>query len=493
MSSGLIELMARLPRAKIVLVGDLMLDRYVFGSAQRMSPEAPVPVLHFEHEEYRLGGAGSVLADLAALGAAVRLVGIVGADPTGAEVRRRVRECGADDRGLMEVAARPTVTKVRLLGSSQDRTPQQMLRLDIENTAPIDAALEKEVVRCIEQALDGADLLCLEDYNKGLLTPAVCRSAIDMARSRGLPVIIDPAYLSDYDKYRGATAMKLNRVEAERATALPVRRPEHHDPAARRILQMLALEAVIITLNEEGCYLATRDGQGRWLRTRKRQVADATGAGDMMLAMLCMARAAGASWADAAALGNTAAGLEVERLGCVPVTPAEIIQDLMLESRQRLGKRRDLQQLLVELQRHRALGRKIVFTNGCFDIIHLGHVEYFRFAKRQGDILVVAVNTDSSIRRLKGPRRPIIAEHDRVSVLEELESIDYVILFDDDTPIPLLEAIRPDVLVKGADYAKEQVVGWEVVERYGGRVALAPLVDGRSTTTVIQKILEAYT
>jgi D-beta-D-heptose 7-phosphate kinase/D-beta-D-heptose 1-phosphate adenosyltransferase len=212
----------------------------------------------------------------------------------------------------------------------------------------------------------------------------------------------------------------------------------------------------------------------------------------MVLAMVAVARGAGAGWTDAVALANIAGGLEVERFGCVPITPDEIIQDLMAEGRERPGKRRTLPQLLPELQRHRALGRKVVFTNGCFDLIHLGHVEYFRFAKRQGDILVVAVNSDHSIQKLKGPKRPIISENDRISVLEELESIDYVISFDDDTPIPLLEALRPEVLVKGADYTKEQVVGWQIVEGYGGRVALAPLIDGRSTSSVIQRILDAY-
>jgi D-beta-D-heptose 7-phosphate kinase/D-beta-D-heptose 1-phosphate adenosyltransferase len=212
----------------------------------------------------------------------------------------------------------------------------------------------------------------------------------------------------------------------------------------------------------------------------------------MVLAMIAVARAAGANWTDAVALGNVAGGLEVEKLGCVPITPEEIVHDLLSESREQQGKQRKLEDLLAELARHRAQGRKIVFTNGCFDIVHLGHVEYFRYAKRQGDILVVAVNTDHSIQRLKGPKRPIINEQDRISVLEELESIDYLILFDDDTPIPLLKTIRPDVLVKGADYTKEQVVGWDLVEAYGGRIALAPLVNGRSTSSVIQRILDAY-
>jgi D-beta-D-heptose 7-phosphate kinase/D-beta-D-heptose 1-phosphate adenosyltransferase len=492
MSKGLIELVENLPRTRIVLVGDLMLDRYIFGNAERLSPEAPVPVLHFQHEEYRLGGAGSVLADLAALGAAVKVIGVLGCDDAAKEVRKHLDTCEADRSGVVEVSDRPTVTKLRLVGSAQHRHPQQMIRLDYENSSPIDAAAGERVIENISAALADADVLCIEDYNKGLLTAEVCGRAIALARERGVPIIIDPANISDYSKYVGATALKLNRGEAERATGLPVRSFEDYAPVAELLLKRLQLEAVILTLDKQGAYLATSAGERRHLKTRERQVFDVTGAGDMVLAMIAVARAAGGSWADAVALANVAGGLEVEKFGCVPITPQEIIQDLLVQSREQIGKQRSLEQLLPELQRLRSIGRKIVFTNGCFDIIHLGHVEYFRFAKHQGDVLVVGVNSDAGIRRLKGPKRPIIAEQDRLSVLEELQSIDYLVAFDEETPIRLLEQIRPDVLVKGADYTKEKVVGWDIVEAYGGRVALAPLIDGRSTSSVIARILEAY-
>lgn len=212
----------------------------------------------------------------------------------------------------------------------------------------------------------------------------------------------------------------------------------------------------------------------------------------MVLAMLAVARAAGADWSESVTLANLAGGLEVEKFGAVPITPREILQELMTEVHEHLGKERKLDALLQELAHHRAAGKRIVFTNGCFDIIHLGHVKYFQFAKQQGDVLVVGVNTDASIRRLKGEKRPVIQEADRVGVLEELESIDYLIRFDEDTPLQLIEAIQPDVLVKGADYAKEQVVGWQIVEKNGGKIALAPLIDGKSTSNVIQRIVDAY-
>jgi D-beta-D-heptose 7-phosphate kinase/D-beta-D-heptose 1-phosphate adenosyltransferase len=267
---------------------------------------------------------------------------------------------------------------------------------------------------------------------------------------------------------------------------------DQYDAAGTLLLDRLALEAVVVTLDKSGAYLATRDGERRWLKTRPRQVYDVTGAGDMVLAMLAMARAAGASWAEAVALANVAGGLEVEKFGSVPITREEVMQELLSEAHEHLGKERTAEQLVPELQRHRAMGKRIVFTNGCFDLLHLGHVKYFQFARSQGDLLVVGVNTDASICRLKGPKRPITREDDRIATLEELESIDYLVRFGEDTPMKLIEQIRPDVLVKGADYRKDQVVGWDLVESYGGRIALAPLIDGRSTSAVIQRILEAY-
>jgi D-beta-D-heptose 7-phosphate kinase/D-beta-D-heptose 1-phosphate adenosyltransferase len=492
MPTRLIELVGKLAGRRVLLVGDLMMDRYLHGNVERISPEAPVPVLHFEREELRLGGAGNVAANLAVLGGRVCMVATVGDDEMGRAARRHFADNGIDSDGLIEVPGRPTVAKMRLVGAAQHRHAQTMMRLDFEDPSPVDAATADRVVAAVEARLPQAEVLCIEDYKKGLLAPDVCRRLIAAARERGVPVVIDPANLSDYARYAGATAIKLNRPEAERATGLPAGSPEQYPAVAAALLERLDLEAAIVTLDRNGCYLATRDGERRWLKTVARQVFDVTGAGDMVHAVVTLARAAGATWAEAVALANVAAGLEVERFGAVPIRPDEIVQELLAEAHQHLGKQRTSDQLIPELQRHRASGKRIVFTNGCFDLIHLGHVKYFQFAKAQGDILVVGVNTDSSIRRLKGSKRPIINEHDRVSVLEELESIDYLVRFDDDTPLELIRQIRPDVLVKGADYAKEQVVGWDFVEGCGGRIALAPLVDGRSTSAVIQRILEAY-
>lgn len=492
MSTRLIELIENLKTRRIVLVGDLMLDRYLYGNAERLSPEAPVPVLHYQHEELRLGGAGSVAANLAALKADVQFVAVVGQDLAGQELRKKLVDCGVKSDFLIESADRPTISKVRLVGLAQHRHPQQMLRVDYEDPAPLPESLTQQVIERVDRLLDGAAALCIEDYNKGLLSPDVCEKIIAVAKSKNVPVMVDPAAIADYRKYRGATAIKLNRTETENASGVAVDSPEQYAKAGAWLLSHLDLEAAIITLDRNGAYLATRDGTRRWLRTRERQVYDVTGAGDMVLAMTAVARSAGASWEETAALANIAGGLEVEKFGSVPITPAEVVQELLSEVHEHLGKERTLERLLPELKRHRATGKKIVFTNGCFDLIHLGHIKYFQFARKQGDLLVVGVNTDGGIRRLKGNKRPIINEDDRLRVLEELESIDYLVRFDADTPLSLIEAIRPDVLVKGEDYAKEQVVGWDLVESYGGKIALAPLIDGRSTSAVIQRILEAY-
>jgi D-beta-D-heptose 7-phosphate kinase/D-beta-D-heptose 1-phosphate adenosyltransferase len=490
MPTRLIELVENLPRKRIALLGDFMVDRYLYGNAERISPEAPVPILHFVNEDLKLGGAGSVAANIVALNGEVRPVGIAGDDPMGQSLRALLAQVGCSDSGILSVPGRPTTCKMRLVGSAQHRHVQQIIRMDFEQPTACDAATEQRLIAALTAALAGADLLAIEDYDKGVVTPAVCRAAIQAANRANIEVIIDPAKISDYSKYIGATAVKPNRPEVELATGLPARNEGEYANAAHRLIERLGLEAAIVTLDKSGAYLSTRDGQNRWLKTKPRQVFDAMGAGDMVLAALVVARAAGASWEEAVTLANTAGGLEVERFGAVPVTPQEILQELLTEVHEHLGKQRTLEKLLPELARHRATGKRVVFTNGCFDLLHLGHVKYFQFAKAQGDLLVVGVNTDKGIRQLKGPKRPVMAQEDRLGVLEELESIDYLITFDDPTPEALIHAINPHVLVKGADYAKQDVVGHEFVEQNGGRIALAPLIDGRSTSAVIKRILE---
>jgi D-beta-D-heptose 7-phosphate kinase / D-beta-D-heptose 1-phosphate adenosyltransferase len=404
MSSRLIDLVKDLPGRKIVLVGDFMLDRYVYGNAERLSPEAPVPVLHFNHEEVRLGGAGHVAADLATLGLKVHAIGCCGEDEAANTLKKLLTDAGVSV-DLIPTPGRCTTSKTRLVGLAQQRSPQQMIRLDYEVPGAVSTDVAGRLIAAFNRAIVDADAVALEDYNKGVLTPGITQSLIQSAKSRGKQVLIDPASISDYSKYANATCLKLNRTETEKATGLPARAPEQYAIAAKKLLDTLQLEAVVVTLDKDGAYLATRDGIKRRVTTRQRQVADVTGAGDMVLAALTAARAAGADWVDSVALANVAGGLEVERFGAVPVKPEEIVLELMSEAHEHLGKERQRDALIRELVGHRAAGRKIVFTNGCFDLIHLGHVKYFQFARAQGDLLVVGVNTEAARRQRRRSHR----------------------------------------------------------------------------------------
>jgi len=477
---------------RVVVAGDFMLDHYVYGDADRLSPDAPVPVLSVVREEHKPGGAANVCLDLRALRCEVACLGVVGVDPAGAHLREAMKGEGCEVDGLLGVRDRPTTVKQNLVGLAQHRHPQKMFRVDIEVRSPVDSASASQLLARAAKLLKGAHALCLEDYNKGVLTAEVCQKLIALARRMNVPVLVDPAAISDYSKYRGCTTMTPNRFEALLAVGQSRR---VHDPdawrdAAARLLRELKMESAVLTLDKSGILLQERGQKAVHMPTQARSVYDPTGAGDMVLAMLTAARAHGADWQTAVELANAAAGLEVEKFGVVPIAVEEVLLSLLVQRHEELGKVRTLEQLLPELAAHRSQGKKIAFTNGCFDILHAGHVSYLRQSRRQGDLLVVGLNSDPSITRLKGTGRPVNKEVDRVMVLSELESVDYIVVFGEDTPIDLIKAIKPDALVKGADYTRKQVVGWDVVEKHGGRVVLVDLVAGRSTTNIIRKIAE---
>ncbi|MEX0654046.1 MAG: D-glycero-beta-D-manno-heptose 1-phosphate adenylyltransferase [Phycisphaeraceae bacterium] len=486
----LISLLDRWTPKHIVVAGDFMLDRYAYGNAERLSPDAPVPVLAIIREEDKAGGAANVCLDLKALRCEVWPLGVVGDDATGEQLRQCMSDAGCETRGLLAVSGRPTTVKQNFVGLAQHRHPQKMFRVDTEDKSALGEATGRRLLDEADALLASADVLCLEDYNKGVLSHAVCQGLIERAKRRGIPVLVDPAAIDDYSKYRGATCITPNRTEAERATG---RRDVGNDrdaltTMARSLKQQCELETIVLTLDKLGALLLEDDAEPVLVPTLARQVYDVTGAGDMVLAMLAAARANDADWQQAVELANAAAGLEVEKFGVVPIALDEILLSLLASDGDGSGKLRRLEHLLPELAAHRGQGKKIAFTNGCFDILHAGHVQYLRHAARHGDLLVVGVNSDASIRRLKGPQRPINQADDRVLVLSELECVDYVVLFDADTPTELIQAIRPDALVKGADYTREQVVGHDIVESYGGQVVLVPLVEGRSTTNIIEKV-----
>lgn len=485
MAHDLIRRVETLGHPRILVVGDLILDRYVWGYAERISQEAPVPLLRADQREHRLGGAASVATMLRALGAEVRLIGGVGRDAEAVIVRKLLADLGIDDRLVVTLDDRPTTLKERYIGRAQDRHPQQMMRVDYETRDPLPAESESLLWEQIPEAVAQAEIVLISDYDKGVCTPSLVRSLITACRSLDVRVVADPIRSHDYSKYQGVHCMTPNRLEAQLATGMTISTPEDALAVGHKLLQSLKMECVLVTLDRDGMALVHGDGRALLVPTRPRQVYDITGAGDMVLSVVGLCLASGADYEEAAALGNVAGGLEVEKIGVALLSRQEILRDLLDHQRPEASKCFDREGLLAEINRRRDAGQSIVFTNGCFDLLHPGHVRLLRQASALGDFLIVGINSDASVRRLKGPHRPINAEDARAEVLAALECIDAVTIFDEDTPLELIEAILPDVLVKGGDYRPEEVVGREEVDAAGGRLVLIPLVAGHSTTRMV--------
>jgi len=482
------EVLSALGRPRVVVVGDLILDRYITGVVDRISPEAPIQVLSVESDERRLGGAGSVAADLAALGARTTLVGVLGRDDSAAAARAQAQALGID-LVAVEDPSRPTSLKTRHLARSHS-IPQQVLRVDREDVRALAPEVETAVLAALDRALEGADAALLSDYQKGLLTRGVLAHVIAWGRRTGKPVVVDPKG-DDFERYRGATGIKPNRSQTERIVGFPVRDAGDAERAADRLLGSLGFDFVLVTLDRDGMLVKHRDDVAHAFRTAPREVYDVTGAGDMVLAVLGIVLGGGGSAAEASALANVAAGLEVEKVGVVPI-PREEIAARLAEHAPVLGSKVVERPRVAALAaRLREAGRKVVFTNGCFDVLHAGHVRYLAFARSQGDVLVVGLNADESVRRLKGAGRPVNPAADRAAVLSGLAAVDHVVVFHEDDPLALVREVQPDVLVKGEDWKDKGVVGREIVEARGGRVVLAPLLEGRSTTGTIERLKDA--
>ena len=488
MHKGLLKTITNLGSPKIMLVGDYVLDSYVYGDALRISPEAPVPVLKVVQRSYSCGGAGSVAADLAALGATPICIGIIGADDNGIKLKEMLVEAGADVSGILSVTGRPTVSKQRLVGLAQHIHRQQLLRIDDEVTDALDAEQYKQIIDACSKRLNQVDVVCLQDYNKGVLSGDVCREMISLAKAAGKKVLIDPAPVEDYSRYAGACLITPNRKETSMAVGFDIENTSDAEKAAGILSEKLSLDAVVVTMDKDGAFLLT-DGSGEHLPTIPRNVYDVTGAGDMVLAMLAVSIAGGCDYKTAVQLSNIAGGIEVEKFGCVTVTIDEIVNEIIAANKGKSGKIHQIDTLIAELNYHRHKKESIVFTNGCFDVLHRGHTEYLKFCKAQGDVVVLGLNSDSSVAGLKGPDRPINNQHDRAAVLAALETVDYIVVFDEPDPLSTIERVRPDVLVKGEDWADKGVIGREFVEAHGGKVVLAPLVDGKSSTATIEKML----
>jgi D-beta-D-heptose 7-phosphate kinase/D-beta-D-heptose 1-phosphate adenosyltransferase len=490
MAFDLIRRVENLGHPRLLVVGDLILDRYIWGDAERISQEAPVPLLRADKREHRLGGAASVATMLRALGAEVTLAGIVGRDAPAAVVRELLRSQGIDDGLVVDLDDRPTTLKERYIGRAQDRHPQQMIRVDYEVRDPIPAATEAEFVRRLPGIVSRFDVVLISDYDKGVCTPTLLRALIDACRAAGVRVLADPIRGKDYSRYRGVHCMTPNRLEASLATGMTIASPADALEVGRVLVDQLGMESALVTLDRDGMALVRADGRAEIVPTRPRQVYDITGAGDMVLSVVGLCLAAGADYDEAAALGNVAGGLEVERIGVALLSRQEIIADLLEHSHPERSKQPGREALVAEVKRRQAAGQTVVFTNGCFDLLHIGHARLLRESAALGDYLVVGLNSDASVRRLKGETRPINAEDARAELLGALECVDAVAVFDEDTPYELIESLGPDILVKGGDYAPHEVVGRDLVEARGGRLVLIPLVAGHSTTGMVRRMAD---
>ena len=478
----------KLASVRVLCIGDVMLDRFVYGAVDRVSPEAPIPVLRIEREAQMLGGAGNVVRNISALGAHANLVAVVGDDDAGKDIARLIEGEQGLDASLIAVSGRATTVKLRYVAGNQ-----QLLRADREQSSALDGDTNDRLCAAVESEIADADIVILSDYAKGVLSPGLIARLVATARKHGKLVVADPKSV-DLARYKGVSVLTPNAKELAIATAMPVGDDASAAAAAKKALETSGADAILVTRSERGMTLVARTGLTHHFPAEAREVFDVSGAGDTVLAVLALALGAGATIADAAALANVAASIVVSKAGTAVVRPDELAQALhAADLKGPEAKIRTLDSALDAAARWRARGLKIGFTNGCFDLIHTGHVSLLAQARAACDRLIVGLNTDASVKRLKGPSRPVNTEMARAIVLAALETVDLVVLFDEETPIKLIEALRPDALIKGADYSVEQVVGASFVQSYGGRVVLAALTPGQSTSGTIARMALAPT
>jgi len=469
------------PGRRILVVGDVMLDHFVRGDVRRVSPEAPALVLHVETDEWTIGGAGNVAVNIAALGGAAVLIGLTGVDPAARILEDLCSAAPGLDCRLVAEAGWPTIQKTRYVAGDR-----HLLRADRERVG-LPAGAEARLIAAVQAHAAGCDAIILSDYSKGVLTDAVIAATVAEARRLGVPLIADPKRRG-FEGYRGCTVLTPNRKELFEATGVEA---DTYDGVARGAA--LALEqfggAILLTRSEQGVSLFRPEAPAVHAPARAQVVRDVSGAGDTIAAAFALALASGADMADAMMVANVAAGVAVSKSGTSSVSPEELTSALLSDyaDDDRTAKLAARATAVAGCRAWAAQGLKVGFTNGCFDILHPGHVKLLRAARARCDRLVVGLNTDASVRRLKGPERPVQTERARADVISGLESVDMVVLFDGETPIDLIKAIRPAVLVKGADYRIDQVVGAEFVQSYGGRVELIDLEPGQSTTRLIER------
>lgn len=483
MSEVFYPIIERFSECRVLCIGDVMLDRFVYGRVDRISPEAPIPVFSIREERTMLGGAGNVARNLVTLGGRTTFIAVTGNDKAGHEITSLIGKETLISPHMIQESGRFSTVKIRYVAGTQ-----QVLRADHEVSTPV---LESTAQRIVETALSelaNQDVVILSDYGKGVLSPRTVKAIIEAARLAEKPVMVDPKS-RDFSTYRGATCISPNLHELCNAASRELQTDDEIVSAAQQLLEAHDIAYMLVTRSAKGMTLVARTGEVHHIPARAQEVFDVSGAGDTAVAALALGVAAGLSFEDAAGLSNLAAGIVVGRLGTAVITVQDM-KNALATNNDLVGMQKimPLSVAAAQVDQWRREGKKVGFTNGCFDLVHRGHLSLLNTCKQYCDKLILGLNSDASVKRLKGPTRPVHNEHDRALLLASLAVVDGVVVFEEDTPLKLIEALRPSVLIKGADYQKHQVVGHEIVEAYGGEVVLAPLKDGYSTTGIIKKL-----
>ena len=491
--SDLLSQVLRIQKPAILVIGDLMLDETVSGDAERLSPDAPVPVLEVRSVQSRLGGAANVARCIVAMDAQVECLGVIGNDKEGELLVQLLTSEGIGSTNILRVEDRPTTVKRSIVGLAQHRHPQKMFRVDHESREPLQSEHAEVLINKLNEILNRFDVVCIEDYGKGVLAEPTCARIIEHCKDAGVEVIVDPAGIEDYSKYAGATAITPNRTEAEKAfgSRLDDENPiEGATTLATTMCESLHLHAAVITLDRHGAVLKEQIGEAIHVPTRARSVYDVTGAGDIVLAAIAVGRGGGLDWKKCVELANVAAGLEVEIFGATPIPMSQIHKELLAMQSDCKGKIRSSEDLAIEIEAAKEIGQRIVLTNGCFDVIHAGHVSYLREAAKLGDILIVGVNSDEQVTLQKGEGRPIYNEDERMDILAELQCVSFVVQFEEPTASELIKCVRPDLYVKGGDYAPEDINEYVLLKELGIELQVLSERPGRSSTDVVSQLRE---
>ncbi|MBF0274179.1 MAG: D-glycero-beta-D-manno-heptose-7-phosphate kinase [Nitrospinae bacterium] len=469
---------------RILVVGDMILDDYIWGTVSRISPEAPVQVVEQQRNNFALGGAANVANNLSTLNCKVEMLGVIGDDDNGKKLLKLLRKAGISTKPVIVVPGRPTTIKTRVIAHNQ-----QILRIDKEDKTSIDKEHEALILKKFDGIIKDIDGIIISDYLKGVVTKKVATKIIKQAKKHNKIVIADPKG-KDLSKLKGSTIITPNLKEIKEAAPIKISSEQEIERAIQYIFGLLDLDYILLTRSEKGMTLYKKDGGSLNIPTTAREVYDVTGAGDTVISVLMMGLVTGLEIEDSCKLANRAAGIAVGKIGASSITLDEIIDELK-ENINHSGKKvvswESITRIASFLKNHK---KKIVFTNGCFDLLHYGHIKYLQDAKALGDVLIVGLNSDSSVQRLKGKKRPLINEKERAKLLAAMDCIDYVVIFSEDTPLEIIKTVGPDILVKGGDYTPDEVVGKEQVEKYGGKVKIIPLVKNLSTSTIVDKIVK---